>query len=202
MAIEETTLTDLHGNFTFDQLAPGTYHVIYDVPDTVIFVGANDLVRVIPGGGEVDLDGVNFPVLGTQGSALHNVDILASSYLRTNATMAQISDGGREGGVVSFDEEGNQEFVIALSGYEGVKFAELAMSNDRDTALLTIIEEDGDVMSAVLSSDHFVISADGRGVQFFGGMNDLNFVDAAEILAIKDDFPTYRDAIDRVLADL
>jgi hypothetical protein len=202
LAISQTTLTDLDGNFTFDDLAPGTYHVIYDVPNMVIFVGASDLVRTIPTTGDVDLVGANFPVLGTQGSALHSVDILASSYLRTNATISQISNGGREGGVVAYDEQGNQEFLIAFSGYEGVKFAEFALSNDHDSALLTIIEDDGDVMSALLSSDHFVVSADGRGVQFFGGLNDLNFVDADSMIPIQDEFPTYRDAIDRVLAEL
>ena len=202
VAIEQTILSDLDGKFTFDNLAPGVYHVIYDVPNTVIFVGESNLLHTIPEGGDVDLTNANFPILGTKGSALENVDILASTYLRTNATMDQISNGGREGGVVSYDAEGNQEFVMAYSGYEGIKFAELVLSGDRDSALLTIIEEDGDVMTALLSSDHFVVSRDGRGVQFFGGMNDLDFVDASEMGAVEGNFPNYRDAIDRVLADL
>lgn len=201
-AIELTVLTNLDGSFTFGELAPGTYHVVYDHPNTVIYLGVSDKVVEIEESGEDDVTGVNFGVIGTQGAALNNVDILASSYLRTNATINQISNGGREGGLVSLDAEGNQEFVIAFSGFEDVRFAEFALSNDRDTALLTVIEENGNVMSAILSSDHFVVTADGRAVQFFGGMNDLSFFDPESVASIQNDFPSYRDAIDQVLADL
>ncbi len=200
--VDETVLTDLEGGYKFDGLAPGTYRVIFDAPSTIIYLGAGENVATIGDTGAVDLAGVNFPVLGTQGSSLDNVDILASSYLRTNATIDDLSNGGREGGLVSFDADGNQEFLIAFSGYDDVKFAELAMSNDGDSAILTIIEDDGDVMSALLSSDHFVVSHDERGVQFFGGMNDFDFREAGALPFDEDDFPTYRDAVDRILADL
>ena len=193
--IMQVALTTVDGLYTFDNLAPGDYEVSYDVPDTLIYIGVEQKSVSIEAPGGVDVNELNFPVLGTQGSAMNNVDILASSYLRTNATMMQITDGGREGGTVSLTGTGSQEFIILGSGYEGVVFAELALNDAKDSALLTILEEDGDLLSATLNTDHFVISEDGLGVQFFGGMNDLNFVESTAVIGAEYDM--YRDAVDR-----
>jgi hypothetical protein len=192
--ITEVALTTVDGLYTFENLAPGQYEVTYDVPETLIYVGVEQKSVTIEAPGGIDVNELNFPVLGTQGAALNNVDILASSYLRTNATMMQITDGGREGGTVALTETGGQEFIILGSGFEGVVFAELALNDAKDSALLTILEEDGDLLSATLNTDHFVVSDDGLGVQFFGGMNDLNFVESTA--AIGADYDNYRDAVD------
>jgi hypothetical protein len=199
--VDETVLTDLEGGFSFDGLVPGTYRVIFDAPSDLLYLGPTEIVQTINEPGDVDLVGVNFPALETAG-AVHTVDILASSYLRTNPTLDLLSDGGREGGVVSLDQDGNQEFFIAYEGYDDVKFAELALSKDGNAAILTIIEQDGDVLSALLSSEYFVVSDCGCGVQFFGGMDDLDFQEAGVLPFNEDDFPTYRDAVDRILAEL
>jgi hypothetical protein len=171
----------------------------------VIYVGASQLPVNIGSPGGATVANMNFPVLGTQGSALSTVDILASSYLRTNATISQISNGGREGGIVSLDASGNQNFIVLGSGFDDpsdpAKFVQLVLNAERDAALLTVVQEDGGIMSARLSSDHFVVSADGLGVQFFGGLNDFEFFDSSSS-AIEQEFANFRNAIDQVLAGL
>jgi hypothetical protein len=140
---------------------------------------------------------LDFALHATQGDALDTVDILVSSYLRTSVTMAQISDGGREGGLVSLDANGNQNFLIAFSGFEDAVFAEFVLNSQQDAALLTIVEEDGDVLTARLTEDHFVLTPNGRGVQFFGGMNDFNFFEADG--SAEQEFANFRNAIDQLL---
>ena len=201
-AVNLTAFTELDGSYCFEGVAPGNYSVVYDVDhSTVIFLGASEIPVTIGSAGGQTLEGLNFALLGTQGSALDTVDILATSYLRTNPPMSQLSDGGREGGLVSLDANGNQNFFIANEGFEGIRFAELVLNDARDAALLTVIEDDGDVLTARLSGEHFVVTADGMGVQFFGGIDDFVFTDA-DTLSIEDEFANYRKAIDQVLAGL
>lgn len=207
-AVGVTALTDLNGSYSFENVAPGTYQVTYDVPDSVIFVneagqqitGTVTETVVVGSQGGVVSTGNNFAAIGTNGS-LNTVDILASSYLRTNASIAQITEDGREGGIVSLDANGNQEFFAAGSGFEGIVFGELVLNSERDAALLTVIEEDGDVMTARLNSEHFIVSNDGTGVQFFGGLNDFDFVNADTDL-VQQEFANFRNAIDQVLGGL
>lgn len=145
-------------------------------------------------------DDHNFPALGTSGSALETVDIISTSYLRTNGEVSALSNKGREGGVVSLNAIGNQNFIEMADGFEGVSFAELVLNAEHDAALLTVIQGT-DVLTARLSSDHFVVTADGLGVQFFGGMEDFSFTDT-ESLSVEDEFINFRNAIDRVLATI
>ena len=206
--VEITAYTSLHGGYSFENVAPGTYEVIFEIPETIVF-GANadgsaeaGVMEIIIGaaGGE-QIEDKNFTLIDTQGSALGNIDILSSSFLRANPDVAQDSRGGREGGLVSLSETGEQEFFIADRGYDGIRFAELALSESRDSALLTVIDEQGEVLTARLNDDDFVVNAEGTAVQFFGGMEDFNFApDPAN--AVTEEFDDYRDAIDKVIGEL
>lgn len=198
--ISLAALTGIEGGYSFTDLVPGTYTVTYDVPDTVIYDGLGTYVATIGDAGGEHLTELNFGIHSTRGDALDNASALASSYLRTNATQAQISEGGREGGIVSLDENGNQNFMIALSGFEGVVFAELTLNQARDAALLTVVEEDGDVLVSRLDDLQFVVTPNGRGVQFFGGMNDLDFFDADD--SVEQEFTNFRNAVDQVLSSM
>ena len=192
--IDKTVLTDIHGRYSFEGVAPGEYKVVFEWPDTVIYLGTGEYEISISSEGGVTRDNLNFSILGTQGSALSNVDILASSYLRTNATMMQISDGGREGGLASLEPNGELGFIQIGAGYEDVIFAELVTNAAMDEALLTIVEEDGDVLSARLSTEYFVCTPDGMGVEWFGGTNDLNFAEST--VDYSQEFDDYGKAID------
>jgi thiamine phosphate synthase YjbQ (UPF0047 family) len=195
-----TTFTDLDGNYRFEGLAIGTYTVSFAAdPSTMILAGPTQLTVPVTSDSQVIVNR-NFLLFGTQGSALETVDLLASSYLRTNGSMFVVSQGGREGGRAALHGNGEQKFFIAGEGFEGVKFAEVSLNDERDAALLTIIEDDGDVLSALLSEDQFVVSHDGMGVQFFGGMDDFDFVEASAVAG--EGFDDYRKTIDRILASM
>ena len=81
----------------------------------------------------------------------------------------------------------------------GVQFAEVALNQRQDAALLTVIDDNGTVRTARLSSDSFVVSNDGTAVQFFGGVEDFEFSETPEDL-LTQEFATYRNAIDQILA--
>ena len=183
--VEDTTLTDSDGSFSFGNLAPGTYAITYQSTDGVLFTGQPTRVLEIPVQGGVDATGFDFALLSLAGQ----VDILASAYY------------SRDGGVVSLDDTGVQEFVTSLDGYaEDVKFVEFALSSTRDTALLTIVEDDKEVKTAQLSSRDFRLFGD--AAFFFKGQDELSFLDAGEIAGLAADYPSYRDAVDQVLADM
>ena len=109
------------------------------------------------------------------------VGLLASSYLRTDATIAQISDGGREGGLVCLDSNGQQSFIVLGAGFENIEFAELELNEAHDAALLTLLTDDGERISAVLTEEFFVVSGDKCGIQFFGSLNDHVFAESGSI---------------------
>ena len=185
LEVEEVALADVDGAFSFTNLAPGTYTVTYQATDSVLFTGQSSLVYEIPAGGGLDVTDFNYALLSLKGQA----DILASSYYY------------RDGGVVSLDDSGVQEFITSLDGFaENIKFVEFAISSDLDSALLTLVEDDKDVMTAKLSKRDFRLFGD--AAFFFTGQNDLTFLSEAELAGLAADYPSYRDAVDEVLADM
>ena len=190
-----TTITNLSGAFSFTGLAAGQYTISYDVPESVIFLGATsgsfnteDPNAAVPNLNAIGLDG-----------GLSTLDILVSSYLASNQGLSASSDGGLQGGSVALDSTGNQELFVAGLGLTGVQFAEVALNQRQDAALLTVIDDNGTVRTARLSSDSFVVSNDGTAVQFFGGVEDFEFSETPEDL-LTQEFATYRNAIDQILA--
>lgn len=201
-AVVASVRSGLDGNFQFDGVSPGTYTVSYDLPDTVVASGPTSSTVVVDGTGGFVPAGGGMSLLGTQGAAIETVDLIASSYLRTNQNIAAISDEGREGGLVSLGADGLQEFFIAGAGYEDVTSAEFVLSDDGDAALLVVVEEGATAPTYLrMSSDQFVITPDGRGVQFFGGMEDLDMIQTNES-AVSSEFSNFQAAVDRALADM
>lgn len=176
--IEREVLTDAEGDFEFTNVVPGVYKVVYEHPEQVRYEGSGEYDMTIPALGDVQRNDFNFGLIGTQGAAMASVGLLASSYLRTDATISQISDGGREGGLVCLDSTGQQSFLVLGSGFEGVTFAELELNTTQDAALLTLLTEQGDLLSTILTEEYFVVSNDQCGIQFFGSLNDHFFTEA------------------------
>ncbi len=197
-----TVRTDIEGSYSFANVSAGTYTVSYVLPDTVIANGPTSSTVTVAANGAVTGGTPNMTLLGTQGSAIETVDILASSYLRTNKTVSSMSDGGREGGLVSMDSAGVQQFLIVGDGFEGASSVEFVLSNSGTSALLIIVEAGASSPSiARLNSENFVVSSDGRGIQFFGGIEDFSFVNTDTEL-IREEFSNFQEAIDRAMADL
>ena len=176
--IEREVLTDVDGNFEFTNIAPGDYKVVYEHSEQIRYDGPVEYVVNIPALGDVQRNDLNYGLIGTQGAAMAGVGLLASAYIRTDATIAQISDGGREGGLVCLDENGQQSFMVLGSGFEDIEFAELELNEANDAALLTLLTEEGQRLSTILTDEFFVVSNDQCGIQFFGSLNDHFFQEA------------------------
>jgi hypothetical protein len=194
-----TAITDADGFYEFGNVAPGQYEVGHDIPDEAILsVSPTELPVSIPSSGGVVVSPVNFPILETAGSVLNTLDILASSFRGDHGL--EIGEKGREGGIAKLDEDGNLEFIVLGSGFDGITNAELVLNAERDAALLTVIDEFGQVRSALIDSEHLWVSSDGMGVQFLGGLNDFVFFDTDSPL--NDGFDNFGNLVDQVMKDL
>ncbi|WP_158222822.1 cadherin-like domain-containing protein [Rhodopirellula sp. MGV] len=188
--------TNNDGEYSFTGLEPGTYVVEYDVPSSVLYTGSRRAQIVIsPAGGE-DESGPVLNAIGLQG-AQQRVDLLAKTYLDANIINTGSDITGVSGGSVQMADDGSQAMFIA-SGEFDAEYAQVALNQARDAALLTIIDSAGAVKTARLEADQFVVTSDGKGVRFFGMMQDFNFVQTSDDL-LHAEFDEYRDAIDAIL---
>jgi len=196
-----TAYTDLTGSYQFANVAPGSYEVEYIAPPNVIPNGPATMpITIGAAGGEVE-DDMNFALLGLTAESTSSIDILARTYLNRNGEIATISNGGREGGLVSFDSSGQSNFILAGEGFEGVKFADVRTINgsSQDMALLTLLTDNGDVLNTMVSRDRGVMGPNGSTLRFFGGREDFSFQNAAQNVS---DFDSFQAAIDQILANM
>ncbi|TWU42045.1 Calx-beta domain-containing protein [Novipirellula artificiosorum] len=164
-----SALTDANGAYEFTGVPEGSYVLTFGVSSDNVFLAGTNEVPVTVGAATSVVPG-NLAVYGTAG-ALGSVDILASSYLRNNEALIESSDSGRRGGVVSLDGSGNQIFLMAADGFDSVEYIEVLLNSTRDKAIMTIVDN-GEVLSAVLSKEEFVVNRAGTALQFFGGYDD------------------------------
>lgn len=196
--IDITVVTNLDGEYTFEDVAPGTYRVIYNLPSGAVAAGeaVDGVIPVVIGseGGASPVGNFAFATLGEAGQG--NSSILSTN---TNGS-SELPEGVEygEGGFITLDSSGAQMMFLAGTGFEGVEYAELAMNRNNDAALLTIIEEDGDVLTAQVDGEHLRVNSSGTSVQLLGGVDDFDFDASLEDL-IEDEYPTFRDAIDQIL---
>ncbi|QDT08764.1 cadherin-like domain-containing protein [Planctomycetes bacterium K23_9] len=196
--ISKTALTNLQGDYTINDVPPGEYTISYDLPSSVrvsgsttssLSVSATDDVTNVPSSdlGSVILQG-----------AISSFDILASHYAPGEQTTIPAESVAV--GSVQLDSSGNQVLFTGSSGMDGIQFAEIALSANRDSALLTVLEDDGDVLSVRLSSDQFHVTADGSAVRFFGDKSELEVISQSAADSLSQEFANYRDAIDQILS--
>nr|WP_143547791.1 cadherin-like domain-containing protein [Rhodopirellula sp. SM50] len=193
-----TVLTDMQGAYSFTGVLPGTYFVEYDIPDSVHFSGSTrGQVVISEAGGET----ASGPALNATGliGVQQRLDLLAKSYIDAGIIDTSNLTQGLAGGSVQLNADGSMQMLVAGEGFDP-EFAELVLNEARDAALLTIIDSvDGKVKSARLTLDQFVVTSDGRGVRFFGTVNDFDFVETSEEV-VQEEFEDYRNAIDRAMA--
>ncbi|MEO1524374.1 MAG: cadherin-like domain-containing protein [Planctomycetota bacterium] len=194
----DTTLTDAEGVYEFPSVNPGTYVVEYVVPDSVQFSGSTrETIQVGETGGTV-----NGPMLGAIGmtGTMHQLDLLVQTYIAAGIIDTSNLPENLGGGSVQLNEDGTQAMFVTAEGVD-VEFAELVLNDSRDAALLSIINESGEVLTARLSADQFVATSDGLGVRFFGSMDSFDFTSSPDDL-ITSEFDDFRNAIDQILADM
>ncbi len=169
-----TTFSGMNGEYKFTGVPQGNYLLNFGLSSENVFLGSSNQVPLTVGAAGGSVAPPNLSVLGVAGS-LSNLDILASSYTGGNGSGS--SGSGRSGGAVALDASGQQIFFMASEGFENVEYGELLLNSNRDSALMTIVQ-DNQVKSALLTREDFVISRDGKSLQFFGGVDDLGFTSA------------------------
>ena len=198
-----TAITNLDGHFDFEDVAPGSYTLTYDpIPDVIHGPVVPMSIVIGPAGGEAEE--VDIPLLGLTPAATSAHDILARTYINSVVAVAALraAGGGGQGGLfASLDSDGKANFVMAAEGFDEVKYADLRTIDDSDTdaALLTLLKEDGDVVSAVIPKENVSLGPDGEFLRLFGGTADFSFITHDEDVTGYEEFEA---AIDEILGDI
>jgi hypothetical protein len=204
-AVNVTRLTDGDGNYSFTNVAPGTYTVTFDAPNTIIQgsripgslpttgLSATSFQIVISQPGGANATANNFTVLGTTGAAADTLDILVSQF-NSRSSLSGTA-------FAALDPSGDQQFFQFGAGFEDVRFAEIALNARKDAALLTMLRDDGTVESALLTGNDFALSRNGQVIRLLGGADSFTPASADEAL-LEAEFGDYRDSVDAVMAGM
>ncbi len=196
-----TTVTDLDGKYEFANVGPGSYVVSYDpLPNVIQDPMAPMSITVGPSGGST-FDDMNIPVLGLTPEATSAHDILARTYLNSAQTVAAISNGGREGALVSLGANGASNFIMVGEGFDNARFVDVRSieGSQTDAALLTVLRENGDVVSALVPKEQALAGPDGLTMRLFGGLDDLPYQTFRQDV---DSVEGFQAAIDQILAGI
>ena len=204
--LERFTLSDINGNYAFEDVPPGQYEVEVLVPDSIRFDGisASPIVVTTDGGASQQFEGPQITPAELS-TSLGYLDLLASSYLRNNRAIADMSMDGLQGGTVAFGDNGVQELFIAGQGFEDIEFAQFTVNGSQTEALLTVVRRDASgnlsIEAARLDQDLFLLAEDGSAARFFGAMEDFDF-ESIDDPGTTAGFDNFRDAVDMILANL
>jgi hypothetical protein len=154
----------------------------------------------IPAEGAGQISNLNFTVLGKTGAAAGSTMLLVSQYSLTNPQAPNNIDNPDFGlATMVFDTDGSQSLFELGHANHDVLFAELSVSQSGNSAILTVIMEDGTVKSAILDQDDFLISSNRAVVHVLRNISSLTFLDTTDA-SLTAEFGNYRSAVDEVLA--
>lgn len=164
-----TTYTLADGSYSFDNLAPGNYRVIFTSPTDMVdgadITGshgdadsvANQFTINIDPPGNVQATNYNFAVNGLQLKYALQLDSLASPYysrdvsLRTHGMFGLIGPGNNVG------------WTAAMEGYDHIAYAEMVLSSDASRLVVSVVDHDEQIYTAVLGKGQFVKVTDDSG---------------------------------------
>lgn len=205
------TRTLATGQYSFDLLPPGSYTVSYVVPSLMLdAAGDNAVTRTIvaPGGADVQ---VNFATRGidySQFSAQNRnsaiaVENLASSFYGTYPNIQQ------KGVVGLVRPDGTSAWTSRRDGDNGdfasAIFTEIVLADDRRTAFLTTVDQNGTIMTASVPRSKLAVSEDLRGnllVYVLARHSELSFTTVNPTNGVpRVSARGYLQAVDQALAD-
>ena len=90
-------------------------------------------------------------------------------------------------------------FVIVGQGFDDVKYASIEMlsGSDQDIALLSVLLENGNVLSTNIQRANALLGPNGDSVQFFGGIDDFDFIQHSQNV---DTYGEFMSAVDEILS--
>ncbi len=163
------TRTLATGQYSFDLLPPGSYTVAYVVPSLLLdAAGDNAVTRTIvaPGGADVQVNfatrGIDYSQFSAQNrSSAVAVENLASSFYGTYPNIKQ------KGVVGLVRPDGTSAWTSRRDGDNGdfasAIFTEIVLADDRRTAFLTTVDQNGTIMTASVPRSKLAVSEDLRG---------------------------------------
>jgi len=209
--ISMSTITAADGHYAFNNLAPGTYTVSFVNPPLMIdgldtpgnlgdadgVLNNNSFSMIIAAPGGLDVSGYNFGVLGVSGGYATTLEGLASRYFVSGSAEAS------KGIYAVVGADGSQKWFSLLNGYEDVVFAEIALNTAGTQAVVTIVDRNHAVFSAVLGQGRFLTLHDNSGntiIRILGGREVQTFTLISLAAPPLLDANRYLDAIDAFFA--
>mgnify|MGYP003111444689 CR=1 FL=1 len=202
-----TVVTDREGRYSFENVPAGSYEIRFELAPGMEIAGEGSdgviPITVPDAGGSENPTPVNadFVIedLGSQYYAGRNV-------LSTDPSREGLPPTVTVGETSSFfyspasDSTLVQKAVLVGRDFGDAKYVELLLNENRDQALLVIVDSDLNAQSASVDADHLVVLDDGSGVRvdLYGGTNDFIFTDVDEMSDLTSLYPEYQDAIDEL----
>ncbi|GAB5403867.1 MAG: hypothetical protein Aurels2KO_20980 [Aureliella sp.] len=199
------TLAD--GSYSFDNLGPGRYVVNFASPTLTIdghdvagSLGDMDSVEnqftidiAQPGG--ADASGYNFGVLGISGGRGRILGQLASGYIGS-------SPGKYDGALFAIGENNDARWGALLDGFDGVQFAEAVLSDDGSQLVLSVVDANENIHSAVLGDRQFVKLHAGAEtlIRVIGDFDSFDFQEVGQSATPPISASGYLDSVDEIFA--
>lgn len=215
VAVNMRIMTDASGAYEFTNVPPGTYQLRFDLPimavDGADIAGnrgdsdsiSNQFTFVVEEPGGVTAENYDFTLYGLTGRAGNALDLMVSSYLNDNPDIFNSSGGGSQGAKAVLDSSGMQQWFLPKLGFDGVQYAEINVNAEGTTATLTVVMEDGEMLTGVIPEARRVIIRDPSGgfvVQIFGSVDSFGLQSDGSVNDGSLGLLRYQDAVDLLLA--
>jgi hypothetical protein len=204
-----TTYTLADGSYRFPNLAPGNYQVVFAPPANMVdgadiagnYGDADNLnnqfsINIAPPG-NIQASNYNFALNGISLQYALQLDSLASPYysrdpsLRTHGMFGLIRPGNNFG------------WAAAMEGFDQAAYAEMVLSSDGTRLVLSVVDRNEQIFTAVLGRGQFVKTNDNAGnvmIRVLGGYSKFTWNRVAVTALPPVTAARYLDSVEAIFA--